>query len=432
MAMIYQELALAPHLTVEANILLGQERVRAGLIRRREHRRIVAEALELLEHPDIRPEAQGRRPGRRGPATGRGRPGPGLAGAGHRLRRADQLALRSATPSGSSRSSTGCDAAGWRSSTSAISSRRSGGSPQTYTVLRDGRAVAEGELAGTDLQVDHRATWSAATWTSCSPACRTTPGEPILELEDFRGRKTAQPGEPGRSGGARSWAWRGWSARAGPGWCAAVFGLEPVVAGRVRVAHVAGRLRDARERRIAQGVGFLSEDRKGEGLALGRSIEDNVTYSGLRRHARRGWLRLKERRAEVARWIARLRIAATGPRQAVGGLSGGNQQKVALARLLHQQADVLLLDEPTRGIDVGSKAEIYRLIGELAAAGQGRSWSSARTSPSCSASATGSPSCRAARSARPAPSRSGPSTEVMEVATRGDAARQIEAASAMT
>ena len=70
------------------------------------------------------------------------------------------------------------------------------------------------------------------------------------------------------------------------------------------------------------------------------------------------------------RWIARLRIGATGPGQTVGGLSGGNQQKVALARLLHQQADVLLLDEPTRGIDVGSKAEIYRLIGELAAQGK--------------------------------------------------------------
>jgi ribose transport system ATP-binding protein len=64
-------------------------------------------------------------------------------------------------------------------------------------------------------------------------------------------------------------------------------------------------------------------------------------------------------------------VSATGPGQAVAALSGGNQQKVALARLLHQEADVLLLDEPTRGIDVGSKAEIYRMIGELAAGGKG-------------------------------------------------------------
>ena len=68
--------------------------------------------------------------------------------------------------------------------------------------------------------------------------------------------------------------------------------------------------------------------------------------------------------------MERLRIKAKSPAQAVGELSGGNQQKVALARLLHQEADVLLLDEPTRGIDVGSKAEIYRLIGELAAQGR--------------------------------------------------------------
>src|SRR6202011_64156 len=65
-----------------------------------------------------------------------------------------------------------------------------------------------------------------------------------------------------------------------------------------------------------------------------------------------------------------LRVRAQGPGQAIGTLSGGNQQKVAVARLLHQEADVLLLDEPTRGIDVGSKAEIYRMIGELAAQGK--------------------------------------------------------------
>ena len=96
-----------------------------------------------------------------------------------------------------------------------------------------------------------------------------------------------------------------------------------------------------------------------------------MTYPGLRRHAPR---RLAAAEGTAGRgraaWMARLRIAAAGPVQPVGGLSGGNQQKVALARLLHQHADVLLLDEPTRGIDVGSKAEIYRLLGELAAQGK--------------------------------------------------------------
>ena len=95
-----------------------------------------------------------------------------------------------------------------------------------------------------------------------------------------------------------------------------------------------------------------------------------MTYSALKRHARWGWLELK---AAASRGRPLDRAAADqcdGPGQATASLSGGNQQKVALARLLHQQADVLLLDEPTRGIDVGSKAEIYRLIGEQAAAGK--------------------------------------------------------------
>src|SRR5437879_12904216 len=114
---------------------------------------------------------------------------------------------------------------------------------------------------------------------------------------------------------------------------------------------------------------MLSEDRKQEGLALSQSIGDNLTYSWLRPYVRAGWLDLSRRRAAVDSWLRRLGVRCQGPEQRVVDLSGGNQQKVALARLLHQQADILLLDEPTRGVDVGSKAEIYRLIGELAQQG---------------------------------------------------------------
>jgi len=79
---------------------------------------------------------------------------------------------------------------------------------------------------------------------------------------------------------------------------------------------------------------------------------------------------LQQRRQAVAQWMQRLEVKADSPEVAVDSLSGGTQQKVALARVLHQGADVLLLDEPTRGIDVGTKATIYRLIGELASAGK--------------------------------------------------------------
>ena len=121
-----------------------------------------------------------------------------------------------------------------------------------------------------------------------------------------------------------------------------------------------------------QGVGFVSEDRKGEGLASSLDVADNLTLSRLRGLGR-GPLVVPSRQAEAARrWIERLQIRCRGPRQAVSELSGGNQQKVALARLLHHDVDVLLLDEPTRGIDVGSKAQIYERVDALVAGEAGR------------------------------------------------------------
>ena len=122
--------------------------------------------------------------------------------------------------------------------------------------------------------------------------------------------------------------------------------------------------------RIRAGLGLVSEDRKTEGLAQTRDIADNMTYSRLEPYSRGGILDLARRREEVVRWMKRLQVKANSPEQTIGQLSGGNQQKVAIARVLHQQADILLLDEPTRGIDVGTKAEIYRLMGELAAEGK--------------------------------------------------------------
>jgi len=151
----------------------------------------------------------------------------------------------------------------------------------------------------------------------------------------------------------------------------AVYGLDPVRAGTIVVRTVgSANGRSGVGARIGQGVGFLSEDRKAEGLALAQSIEDNLTYSRLGGYGSAGWISLGARRAAVEGWLKKLGVRCAGPSQPVGELSGGNQQKVALGRLLHQHADLLLLDEPTRGVDVGSKAEIYRLIGDLAAQGK--------------------------------------------------------------
>ena len=133
----------------------------------------------------------------------------------------------------------------------------------------------------------------------------------------------------------------------------ALFGLERVKSGEVKLGvH-------------ARGMGMLSEDRTGEGLATQLNIADNMTLSRLDGLGP-GFLVIPSRqRSAASKWIDRLGIKTSGPSQRVAGLSGGNQQKVALARLLHHDVDVLILDEPTRGIDVASKAEIYRLLDEL-------------------------------------------------------------------
>ncbi len=146
-------------------------------------------------------------------------------------------------------------------------------------------------------------------------------------------------------------------------------------------------------------MALVSENRKEEGLALNLSVADNLTLSKMP-----AVVRPSERRPLVARWIAQLDVRCQSPEQPVGELSGGNQQKVALARLLHHGVDVLLLDEPTRGIDVASKAQIYDLIDALVSKDRTRRSSSCRAiCRSCSACAIASPSCAAGASDRRAP-----------------------------
>lgn len=122
---------------------------------------------------------------------------------------------------------------------------------------------------------------------------------------------------------------------------------------------------------LRAGVGMLSEDRAREGLALSMSIADNVTLGGLRRVSSKTGVIDRRRERDIAGELAAaLQTKMRDPAQRVGELSGGNQQKIALVRLLYRDVDVLLLDEPTRGIDVASRAQIYTLIGELAARGK--------------------------------------------------------------
>jgi ribose transport system ATP-binding protein len=120
---------------------------------------------------------------------------------------------------------------------------------------------------------------------------------------------------------------------------------------------------------IAAGLGFLTEDRKLQGLLLKRSVAENITLTTLDDFARFGVLDLGSEGERAATMVDRLGIRAASLDQEAENLSGGNQQKVVLARWLAARCRVLLFDEPTRGIDVGAKAEIYELIGELAEQG---------------------------------------------------------------
>jgi len=148
-----------------------------------------------------------------------------------------------------------------------------------------------------------------------------------------------------------------------------IFGLEAADSGDVAVAgHPPARATPGR--RWGQGVGFLSENRKEEGLMANQPIRDNITLTKLASFGRLGWISRIRQSAAARRWAGELAIRCRDVDQGTGELSGGNQQKVALARLLEHPARILLLDEPTRGIDVGSKAQIYGIIGSLAAAGK--------------------------------------------------------------
>ena len=147
-----------------------------------------------------------------------------------------------------------------------------------------------------------------------------------------------------------------------------IFGADPKTSGRVLLAGQEISVNEPLDA-IRLGIGYLPEDRKGQGLFLQLSALTNTAMNVLGRHSRAGVIDHPMLRQLTREAIARLSIKVGGPDSIVGGLSGGNQQKVLLARWLEIHPKVLLLDEPTRGVDVGAKAEIYRIINDLAASG---------------------------------------------------------------
>jgi len=361
-AMIYQELNLAPDLSVEDNIMLGQECRRFGLLDRAAQRKRVREALDLLGHPELRPDTPVNR----------------LSVGAQQLveiARALVLKARLIVFDEPTSSLTRNDA---KHLFEVIDRLKRDGIGivyishfleevrdvcDRYTVLRDGESVGSGSLA--DVTEEQIVTLMVGREIEdLFPTVPHTPGEILLSVDSVDGQPLPKDvsfelrrgeilGIAGLVGAGRTELLR------------AIFSLDPIRKGTIKVGQVEPRANP--RARIRAGLGMVSEDRKGEGLAQNLSIEDNMTLSRLQPYSLGGWLNLRRRQSAAEHWGERLQLKAQSVQQPVEALSGGNQQKVAIARIMHQDADVLLFDEPTRGIDVGTKAEIYRLLGELAA-----------------------------------------------------------------
>jgi len=362
-AMIYQELSLAPHLSVMENILLGIEPTAGPFVRWPEMRKRAAAALEEVGLGNVPPETQVRR----------------LSLAQQQMVEiARAVALESKVlvldePTSSltrrdieklfalirklqSRGIAVIYISHFLEEVQEISNR--------FAVLRDGQSVGSDATKGTPSDRIIAMMVGRDVEDLYPRSARRDDGEVVLDVSQLAGvtkpaaaslqlRRGRVVGIAGLIGAGRTELMR------------AIFGLDRVTSGEIRVGSCSGTA--VPRRRWAQGVGMVSEDRKGEGLALGLSIADNITLARLGGLGPWRFVLPSRQRAASLPWVAKIPIKCASPGQKVSALSGGNQQKVAIARLLHAEVDVLLLDEPTRGIDVGSKAQIYQLIDDLAA-----------------------------------------------------------------
>jgi ribose transport system ATP-binding protein len=362
-AMIHQELSTIAQLTVAENLLLGQETARAGVINRAEQQRR-AHALLARVGADFGPDT---------PA--------GLLSVAQRqlveiakaLRHEARVLIMDEPTAALTDAETERLFAVIRGLTAKavavvyISHRM----PEIFaigdrvTVMRDGATVETRPVAGATVE-SLIAAMVGRPLAEQIPKRSVSIGEPRLQVIDLRQGAGLGPlsfevrageifGLAGLMGSGRTEVAR------------AIFGADRPVGGEVRVGgrRLRGTVRDA----IDAGVGFVTEDRKAQGLVLDCSAAENITLAMLGRLGRLGILDLRGEREVAEGFRQRMHIRLHGTEQRVRTLSGGNQQKVVIARWLAADCRVLILDEPTRGVDVGAKAEIYELIGELAGRG---------------------------------------------------------------
>ena len=237
----------------------------------------------------------------------------------------------------------------------------------TVTVLRDGRHVATESIGQThENRLVEQMIGRELDPASASGSTRV-PGEEVLRVSALA--------SPGRFSGiqfsVKAGEILGLAGLVGAGRsevAQAIFGLDSRSTGEVQVRGHRLRPRSV-SAALEAGLGFLPEDRKRLGLVLPLSCRENVSLAVLRRIATAGVVRRSTERTMAGAFFDRLRVKSPSMEVPVSGLSGGNQQKVALAKWLARDCPILMVDEPTRGVDVGAKAEIHRLLEELAAGG---------------------------------------------------------------
>ena len=235
------------------------------------------------------------------------------------------------------------------------------------TVLRDGETVATRDRAAIDRQeLIHLMV--GRELSTVFPKRPIAPGEVALEVRSLTNRAA---GLRNISFSVRRGEILGIAGLVGSGrteLAETIFGLRPADAGEVLVGGLPRRIGSPRDA-LAAGLAYVPEDRRRHGVVLDMPIASNLSLASLRSISRRGLIDRRAERQGAQRLIDRLRIRVSGVDAEAGSLSGGNQQKVALARWLATEPAILMLDEPTQGIDVGAKAEIHALMQELAERG---------------------------------------------------------------